>query len=898
MFSQSFLHQWWQLGLASLLALVGASAGANDWAKAEIIPDQTLGNESSVLRPFAPNSPIDQIDGGARRGVNLFHSFEQFNIDVGKQVLFRNPSGIKNIISRVTGGSRSEILGTLGVTGGANLFLINPNGIIFGKDAKLALGGSFVGTTANTIRFGDQGFFSASAPDSPPLLVVNPSALLFNQIANQPITYQSTVGISANQSLLLVGGNVNVEGGQMFAPSSRIELGGLAGAGTVGLNVEGKNQGLSFPQNVQLADIFITKGAKVDVSHDQYDPGYIQISGRRVTIADRSDILANNNKGVRLGGTLAVRASELVEVIGGSRLLAGTKDAGTGGNLTIETGKLIIRDGAQVAAGTSSSGSGGTVTVRASDSVELSGTQADSENVSSILAQTDSAGDAGSVSIDTGRLIVTGGARVSTSSTSTSSGQAGKLVVRASDSVQLIGTSADDLEASGLFAQGEGSGKAGELTIETRQLIIRDGARASALTLGSAQLGGTLSVKASESVQLIGTSLNGLNSGLFVGTTSGSTGSAGELTIETQKLQVLDGALVSAGTAGERRGGSVIVRASNSVDLIGTSTNGQPSLLSTRSTGVGDAGNLMITTGQLTVKDGAQISSSSTGLGSAGDAQIQTDSLRLDQGQIISQTTSGNGGNITISVKDLLLLRRSSQISTTAGTAQQGGDGGNININAPSGFIVAAPNENSDITANASRGSGGRIIINASGIYGIAPLSRLELERLRPGDLDPGQLPTNDITAISQTNPSLSGTIELITPDVDPNRGVVQLPTNLVDASRQIATGCTPRAGQTSSFVTTGRGGLPLSPQEPLRPRAVITKWVTLDEQTGNYKDGEAKPQHSASEKQPIVEANGWIVHKGDIYLVASAPNAMSSGQNIPSASCTTSPNGLIKVSH
>ena len=243
MFSQNSLYQWRQLGLVSLLALVGALAQRNDCAKAQIVPDNTLGNERSVVTPFAPNSPIDQITGGAPRGGNLFHSFEQFNVNAGRGALFRPDSGIENIISRVTGGSRSEIFGTLGSLGGrANLFLINPIGIIFGPNARLNVGGSFVATTANAIQFGDQGFFSASAPDAPPLLVVKPSALLFNQIPKS-ITNQSTVGLqlSANRSLLLVGGNVDLDGGLLRTQAGRIELGGLAGAGTVGLNVDGSS---------------------------------------------------------------------------------------------------------------------------------------------------------------------------------------------------------------------------------------------------------------------------------------------------------------------------------------------------------------------------------------------------------------------------------------------------------------------------------------------------------------------------------------------------------------------------------------------------------------------------------------------------------------------------------
>ncbi|BBD70465.1 filamentous hemagglutinin outer membrane protein [Nostoc commune NIES-4072] len=601
MFSKSLFYQWWQLRLARLLTLVAAIAAANECALAQIVPDNTLGQENSVVTPFASN--FDLIDGGATRGANLFHSFEQFNIKEGGGAIFRNPLGIENIISRVTGGNRSEIFGRLGVLGTANLFLINPSGIIFGPNAQLNIGGSFLATTANAIGFGEQGLFSASVPNSLPLLTVNPSALLFNQIPKS-ITNESLTGLQlpVNGSLLLVGGDVNLEGGKLSVLNGRVELGGLAGEGTVGLNIDDKNLPLSFPDNVARADVSLTKGAIVQTSvrrgvGSQLGTGNIQVEGRRVTIADGSQIVANNTGG-EPGGTLTVRASELVEVLGASRLLAETYDVGTGTDLTIDTGKLIIRDGSEIAAGTFNSGRGGTVTVRASDSVELSGTSADGANFSRIITQTDNIGNGGSVSIETGQLIVQGGALVATASANTSSGQGGLLFVKASDSVQLIGTStsAENPTPSGLFALGEGSGKPGDLTIETRLFIARDGARASASNLGSAQSGGTLSLTASSLVQLIGTSANGqVRSGLLVGSTG--TGSAGDLTIKTEKLQVLDGAFVSARTAGEGRGGSVTVNASNSIELNGTSADRQmPSLLTTETTGGGDAGNLTIET--------------------------------------------------------------------------------------------------------------------------------------------------------------------------------------------------------------------------------------------------------------------------------------------------------------
>ena len=123
-------------------------------AIAQIIPDGTLGSESSRTVPDTVNNlPSDRISGGATRGSNLFHSFREFNIGEGRGAYFENPSGIANIFTRVTGGQSSNILGTLGVQGNANLFLINPKGIVFGPNARLDLRGSFIGSTADSIVF-------------------------------------------------------------------------------------------------------------------------------------------------------------------------------------------------------------------------------------------------------------------------------------------------------------------------------------------------------------------------------------------------------------------------------------------------------------------------------------------------------------------------------------------------------------------------------------------------------------------------------------------------------------------------------------------------------------------------------------------------------------------------
>ncbi len=191
-------------------------------ASAQIIPDRTLGNENSIVTPL--DSLRERIDGGAIRGSNLFHSFLEFNIPEGRAAYFSNPEAIQSIFSRVTGNNPSYLLGTLGVLGNANLFFINPNGIIFGQNARLDISGSFVASTANSITFPDGSRFSATKPEGVPLLTINvpvPIGLQFEGESSGAIINQGNLVTGGN--LALVGGTV-VSTGQLSSPQGEITL--------------------------------------------------------------------------------------------------------------------------------------------------------------------------------------------------------------------------------------------------------------------------------------------------------------------------------------------------------------------------------------------------------------------------------------------------------------------------------------------------------------------------------------------------------------------------------------------------------------------------------------------------------------------------------------------------
>ena len=145
-------------------------------AHSQVVPDGTT--NTSVINDCQSSC---NIGGGTIAEQNLFHSFEEFNVAPGASVYFADP-GVANIFSRITGNNSSEIFGTLGVSGDANLFLLNPNGIIFGEGAALDLNGSFFATTADEIQFGDRTLKTQPNGKDLALLTIDPSTLWFNRL--------------------------------------------------------------------------------------------------------------------------------------------------------------------------------------------------------------------------------------------------------------------------------------------------------------------------------------------------------------------------------------------------------------------------------------------------------------------------------------------------------------------------------------------------------------------------------------------------------------------------------------------------------------------------------------------------------------------------------------------
>ncbi len=229
---------------------------------------------------------------------------------------FDNALDVKNSISRVTGGKVSNIDGLLRANGNASLFLLNPSGIIFGPNASLNIGGSFVASTANSLEFTDGNEFSATAISSPPLLTVNvPLGLQYSSGAAGINVQQSNLAVQPERTLALVGGNINLDGGNLTAPSGRVEIGAVAGASNVELTSANNLLQLSFANGVERADVSLGNGANVDVRAG--GGGSIAINAQNLNMTGGSQLQAGIDSGLgsigSQAGNIEINTTDLSE---------------------------------------------------------------------------------------------------------------------------------------------------------------------------------------------------------------------------------------------------------------------------------------------------------------------------------------------------------------------------------------------------------------------------------------------------------------------------------------------------------------------------------------------------------------------------------------------------------
>ncbi|MBD2341179.1 S-layer family protein [Calothrix sp. FACHB-156] len=816
------------LARSSILLPLGIIILSNNCADAQVTSDgttNTIVNQSG--KDFS-------ILNGIEKGNNLFHSFSNFSVPTGGSATFDLTStpNITNIFSRVTGGNVSDINGlisTLNNNNPVSLFLINPAGIVFGKDAALNIGGSFVGTTANSIKFADGKVFSADITQFPVLTMSVPIGLQMGQNpgkitvqntghrlieGNTPLqmgTTPSGLQVLSGKTLALIGGDIDLDGGILSAPSGHLELG--SAIGTVNLSSSSLSWNFGYSNTQKLGNIRFSGQALANASGTS--GGSIHLQGRNISVNEGSVVLLTN-QGNQGSGDITVNASESLEMRGvgnsgfSQSLLVTNGITGTGGNIAIAAPQLILQDGGKITTHTYGSGMGGNISVVA-DAIQLTGFSSlqPTATRSEILSEARNTGQGGNIQVITQQLRTkTGGSLIATSY---GAGVTGNVMVNATKFIEMAGENPFAFQSSFLGTLSFNRGDVGQVTVNTPRLSVLDGAVVGTSTLGKGNAG---IARINVSEQII---VNGM--GVASGKSSYITASAPILPLPFQKAFGL-------------------------------------SALPT-----GNSGDLIINTPRLEITDGGLVRVNHQGVGNAGNLYINADMIALDRsGTISASTNSGTGGAINLQ-SNALILRHGSNIIATAGNA---GNGGNITVNSP--IILGL--ENSDIVANAFQGQGGNISITSQGIFGLKYRNQLTSD--------------NDITASSQFG--VNGTVDINNFGVDPNSGLVELPANVTDSSQQIATGCAGNIG--SSFVSTGRGGVP---QNPLQEVRSISPWSDTRDLSA-YRQN--KPVTAFISKSPttLIQATGWRRNaQGKIELVVDN----SSTQVQTSLTCAAVPKDL-----
>lgn len=916
--------------------------------------------ENGLGTSVSPKSPggVVTITGGTRpaNGTNLFHSFGLFNVGAGDTANFSNNTALAttNILSRVTGGSPSNIFGTIQTTGfgAANLFLINPAGVVFGPNASLDIGrtvgtpGSFHASTADYLRLGtpgaaNSGMFSANPLVADILTTAPVTAFGFLKANPAAIAVQgSMLQVGAGTAISVIGGTrtflteegntvlpgVTMTDGTLSAPSGQINLISVASPGEILIPTMEAAPNINGESFTARGSIQLSAGATVDASGDP--GGTVLIRGGQLVLENST--IAASTTGVTNGRTLAVDIEVTGDLAitkngGGAAIIARSQGQGDAGEIRISANHVTAHFelefdfesvspfiNALVDSHGTGSGKAGSVTI-AGTKIDVQGSFLgtdqfiDSSNsadgragdiaitgdqVNLINANINGGGGNPVADIGTGR-----GANIVISAkdltfdrglVSSVAGQGGDITINAGSLSMIVNlvssVGADrggnvDINAASMVMDGAsiltgtfGPGPGGDVIVSVNTVDLLQGSQIASETFADGPAG-QVKVTGTERVSISGPRL-GAPSGFF--TSSFSTGNAGPITVITPTLEVINGGRINSGTIGDGRGGDVTIVADR-VMIAGTQpfiapdfqfsvfsiSDATSSAIFTSTVGgnpgnigsacvvrCGDAGNVMLSTGVLTLADGARINSGTQNQGKGGNITINaSESINLsgvaaDIRTGISSTSQdtslggGDGGNIFLHGVDVRLSNGSNISAESSGT----GNAGDISAQADNSFI----SHNSTITTSTTHSDGGNIMIKGGSLVQLVntdittnvqggagsggninidpPTVILNHSKIIASAIGGNGGNINIVAGVFLTSPDsvidasstfgISGRIAIESPITSLSSTLAPLPQGFLQVAGLLRARCAARLqqGQSSSFVVAGRDRVPLEP--------------------------------------------------------------------------------------
>ena len=930
----------WALLPTLILFLIAPAVG-----DAQMETNITSSGLGTVVPLQPPSDGVYNITGGTRPGdgPNLLHSFGDFSVGQGDIANFLNDSGLptSNILGRVTElgvAHTSYIYGTIQTTGfdigglPTNLFLVNPNGIVFGPNGSVNVGGSVSFSTAQYLRLSDgvtnANFYTNPANDglANSILVMDPVAnfgflssanpaaygFLTAPDPNATITVQGST-LSVHQappdappnSISLVGGKVIIQGAalpdgtvqpaQLSAPSGSIKLASAASTGEFDVNTLASLQNVDGAYFTSFGTINLASGSSIDVhgaSTVFIKGGQLVLSMNDATLSTTEPLtspgttdtislssgssIMTSNSGTDLGADVQITAGA-VQMDGAmiQTINSGDRD---GGNIAIDATTVGLTNGTFIQAFTGldfntgqlvGSGNGGNVTVQG---LGGAGSHADSFTLSNsvILTQTVGPGTGGEVQLNAGTLTMDNFSSITTGTSGSDAGQGGggvggnvvlnvgtgSLLTGASilsqtaqggeqggnviiQGLQGAGSAAEFVILSGgsslltqsLIGGGDGGrvaitsksltmdgafttinsevsdvGRGGDVAVSVQQASLSGGATITTKTISS-QAGSSITVQGLQGTGSMADSvvLSGSGTGIISESVGGTT-RAGDITVQAKTVSLRDGAVIQAATAFTTAAGGNVTIEADSIDLsyggrissqasdsdagqINITTNTftlNNSSIATNTQGQGRAGDIVLDAGSVGFSNGALINSSSTGTGNAGNITINSKSSVILQDSSITTTSDlSSGGQVTITAPQMVQLTNS-KITTSVAGSDADTAGGNISIDPQ--FVVL---NSSQILATAFAGTGGNISI-VSNVF----------------------LSSADSVVDATSQLGISGTVNIQSPVQNISGELTPMPQEFSSAAALLAQQCAARVadGKFSTFVVTGREGLPVEP--------------------------------------------------------------------------------------
>ncbi|MEB3295439.1 MAG: filamentous hemagglutinin N-terminal domain-containing protein [Synechococcales bacterium] len=720
---------WWrnlgQVRWLGSLAGIGAVTIAPVISVGQVVSDRSLPTPSIVQQ--TGNGTV--ITGGTPQGSHLFHSFEQFSIPTGESVLFDSAPAVQTIFARVTGPSASQIDGTLGSN--TSLFLLNPNGILFGPNARLAISGSFLATTANSLRFADGSEFSAVAPQASPLLTVSvPIGLQFGK-QPQAIQQQSQLLLGApGHTLAMVGGDLHLSKSALIGLGGQMSLGSVAGEGVVMFQPSDRGFTFHYPDPLPLGQIRLSEGATVSnlgLNLVGIPAGNIEIQGRSLHLSEGTRILISNEVN-QPSGSLKIHTRDRIDVVGrgnyetrlqglfsealkvdqlGDGILIVNQAPSISGDLNLTTQQLQMGNGAFIGMVVSKLGQAGAVNLNISDRLDLSASFLGS------LAISDSTNSAGKLTINTGEFYAEANSLISTLSLGMGAG--GDLTINARN-ISLIGGTPQFifyrrqrlLLNTGIGTASEAQG--GNLTINTGRLVLAQGSALSVesngiaanLTINATELkmhqgyigagvviedinatgsGGNIFFNINGNIELENSTISASINSLF-NESGDRSGNGGKITIKGKSLSMNSSAIKTNSEELNGYSGDIKITTDEFIRINGSS--GKEFGIFAENNGEGNSGDITLMSETFTLSNYAKITTIINNGVKGGDVKINSRAVDVNsRGRIITMSKrAGKSGNIEINATERATIQGTGIENTTINFLTQSALAGNIDYDA------------------------------------------------------------------------------------------------------------------------------------------------------------------------------------------------------------------------